>query len=95
MANQLANQLATQESKILDTLLSGKVPLTITGYLGTNLNLISEVLVPAPALAPTPPGPLPELAPISQPTAPPILTSLTKLFTVKDIWWEWKEGVAG
>ena len=85
MANQLANQLATQESKILDTLLSGKVPLTITGYLGTNPNLISKALVLTPALTPIPPGPLPKPAPTSQPTAPPILISLTKLFTVKDI----------
>ena len=85
MANQLANQLATQESKILDTLLSSKVPLTITGYLGTNPNLISKAPAPAPALAPTPPGPLPKPAPTNQPTAPPILTNLTKLFTVKDI----------
>ena len=78
MANQLANQLAAQEGKILDTLLSGKVPLTITGYLG------ALAPAPAPILAPIPPESASEPAPTNQSTDPPIVTSLAKLFTVKD-----------
>ena len=89
MANQLANQLAAQEGKILDTLLSGKVPLTITGYLG------ALAPAPAPILAPIPPESASEPAPTNQSTDPPIVTSLAKLFTVEDAWREWKEGFAG
>lgn len=72
-------------------MLSGKIPLTITGYLGAGPSLVLGVPAapaPAPALAP-------ELALVSQPAAPPIVTSLAKVFTVEDVWREWKEGLAG
>lgn len=84
LASQLTSQFASQEAKLLDTLLSGKIPLTITGHLAAG-----------PSLEPGAPAPAPALAPVSQPTAPPIVASLAKVFTVEDVWREWKEGLAG
>jgi len=99
-SQQIASQLANQENKLLEALLSGKIPITITstGYLGANPNLVLGVPTPAPAPAPTPtptPAPLPEPAATSNLTAPPVISSLRKVFTVEDVWREWKEGFGG
>jgi Transcriptional activator of glycolytic enzymes len=94
LISQLSSQLASQ-TKLLETLLSGKIP--ITGYLGGNPSLVLGMPGPAPAPAPAPatgPAPAPATA-TQQPVAPPIVTSLSKLYTVKDVWREWKEGIAG
>jgi hypothetical protein len=83
LAGQLASQLASQESKFLDTLLSGKIPITITGYLGAGPSLVLGVPAAAPAAAPAVAA---ALTPVSQPAAPPIITSLAKVYTVEDAW---------
>ena len=88
LTSQLTSQLASQESKILDTLLSGKVPVTITGYLGA----------PGPGAPGQPglaPGPAPVLEPEPTGETPPIVARLAKIFTVEDAWREWKEGLGG
>ena len=41
------------------------------------------------------PAPLPEPAKAIDPTAPPTINSLAKVFTVADVWREWKEGHGG
>jgi hypothetical protein len=93
-SQQLAGQLASLEAKLasheakLNTLLSGKIPVTVTGYLGAGPGL--ELGAGAPALVPAPAP-----APASQPTGPPIVASLAKVLTVEDVWREWKEGLGG
>ena len=77
---ELAGQVGQLTSQ-LDALLSGKTPITITGYLGGGL-------LPGPL-----PGPLPAPVPVGE--VPPIVTSLAKVFTVRDAWREWKEGLGG
>jgi len=79
----------------LDTLLQGRVPMTLTGYFGA-------LSVPAPALVSTAaPGPLTMTSlPFTAPSAASepgllIFTALVKAFMVKDVWREWKEGFAG
>lgn len=94
LANQLASQLARQEGKLLDTLLSGKIPLTITGYLGASPNLVLGVPAPVPTPASLP-EPEPEPVKASDLAVPPAITSLTKVFTVAEVWREWKEGLGG
>ncbi|RDW92417.1 hypothetical protein BP5796_01811 [Coleophoma crateriformis] len=61
-----------------------------TGYFG-----VGPVPAPAPGLAPkSAPGPVP--VPVPEPVhGPPVFTALAKAFTVKDVWREWKEGIAG
>src|SRR4029434_8746077 len=85
---QLAGQVGQLTSQ-LDALLSGKAPITITGYLGGG-PLPAPSPAPAPAAAPTP---APAPAPVGE--VPPIVTSLAKVFTVEDAWREWKEGLGG
>ncbi|RKL10290.1 hypothetical protein BFJ70_g16524 [Fusarium oxysporum] len=77
----------------LDALLQGKVPITFTGHFraGPAVSL-------APSTAPTlnfDTAPAPALAP--EPLAPdmPVVTALAKVFTVRDVWKEWEEGIAG
>ncbi|KAL9567375.1 hypothetical protein ACKAV7_008450 [Fusarium commune] len=63
----------------LDALLQGKVPVTFTGHFRAG---------PAVSLAP---------APAPEPPVPgmPIVAALAKVFTVRDVWKEWEEGIAG
>ncbi|KAJ9413543.1 transcriptional activator of glycolytic enzymes-domain-containing protein [Fusarium oxysporum] len=63
----------------LDALLQGKVPVTFTGHFGAG---------PAVSLAP---------APAPEPPVPgmPVVAALAKVFTVRDVWKEWEEGIAG
>ncbi|KAG6990365.1 High-osmolarity-induced transcription protein 1 [Fusarium oxysporum f. sp. conglutinans] len=63
----------------LDSLLQGKVPITFTGHFGAG---------PAVSLAP---------APAPEPPVPgmPVVAALAKVFTVRDVWKEWEEGIAG
>ncbi|KAF6527764.1 hypothetical protein HZS61_008066 [Fusarium oxysporum f. sp. conglutinans] len=79
----------------LDALLQGKVPVTFTGHFGAG---------PAVALAPAPaPSTAPTLnfntapAPAPEPPVPgmPVVAALAKVFTVRDVWKEWEEGIAG
>ncbi|KAG6989224.1 High-osmolarity-induced transcription protein 1 [Fusarium oxysporum f. sp. conglutinans] len=83
----------------LDALLQGKVPITFTGHFGAGR---AVSLGPVPSTAPTlnfntapAPAPAPALAP--EPLAPdmPVVTALAKVFTVRDVWKEWEEGIAG
>jgi hypothetical protein len=106
-SQRLANRLESQlESKVqalqdqvrglrgcLDAILQGQVPIkTVTYYCGAG---------PAPAPAPMP---VPIGAPLAQgpsaapePPVPgmPVVTALAKAFTVRDVWREWTEGIAG
>ncbi|KAF5988483.1 high-osmolarity-induced transcription protein 1 [Fusarium bulbicola] len=63
----------------LDALLQGKVPVTFTGHFEAG---------PAVSLAP---------APAPEPPVPgmPVVAALAKVFTVRDVWKEWEEGIAG
>ncbi|RKK12793.1 hypothetical protein BFJ65_g12053 [Fusarium oxysporum f. sp. cepae] len=77
----------------LDALLQGKVPVTFTGHFGARP---AVSLAPAPSTAPTlnfntAPAPAPE------PPVPgmPVVAALAKVFTVRDVWKEWEEGIAG
>lgn len=88
LASQILGQLAIQ-NQLLDKLLHHKVPLAIISLLPDNIS-IAELLTPA------------SRPPASQPPAsqqgslgPPIVTSLARLYTVEDVWREWKEGLAG
>ncbi|RKK08421.1 hypothetical protein BFJ66_g16708 [Fusarium oxysporum f. sp. cepae] len=78
-----------------DALLQSKVPITFTGHFGPG-----PAVSLAPSIAPTlnfntAPAPAPALAP--EPLAPdmPVVTALAKVFTVRDVWKEWEEGIAG
>ncbi|RKK06602.1 hypothetical protein BFJ65_g18500 [Fusarium oxysporum f. sp. cepae] len=75
----------------LDSLLQGKVPVTFTGHFGAG-----PAVSLAPSTAPTlnfntAPAPAPE------PPVPgmPVVAALAKVFTVRDVWKEWEEGIAG
>ncbi|TVY62593.1 High-osmolarity-induced transcription protein 1 [Fusarium oxysporum f. sp. cubense] len=75
----------------LDALLQGKVPVTFTGHFGAG-----PAVSLAPSTAPTlnfntAPAPAPE------PPVPgmPVVAALAKVFTVRDVWKEWEEGIAG
>ncbi|KNB16618.1 hypothetical protein FOXG_14439 [Fusarium oxysporum f. sp. lycopersici 4287] len=80
----------------LDALLQGKVHVTFTGHFRAG---------PAVSLAPAPPSTAPTLnfntapapAPAPEPPVPgmPVVAALAKVFTVRDVWKEWKEGIAG
>ncbi|KAK7592307.1 hypothetical protein V3481_006928 [Fusarium oxysporum f. sp. vasinfectum] len=79
----------------LDSLLQGKVPITFTGHFGAG-PAVSLAPAPAPSAAPTlnfntAPAPAPE------PPVPgmPVVAALAKVFTVRDVWKEWEEGIAG
>ncbi|KAH7472031.1 hypothetical protein FOMA001_g13641 [Fusarium oxysporum f. sp. matthiolae] len=79
----------------LDALLQGKVPVTFTGHFGAG-PAVSLAPAPAPSTAPTlnfntAPAPAPE------PPVPgmPVVAALAKVFTVRDVWKEWEEGIAG
>jgi hypothetical protein len=79
----------------LNALLQGQVPVTFTGYFGT-----PHGPVPAPAPVPVPaPVPTSVGAAILAPSTPepglPVFAALAKAYTVKDVWKEWKEGLAG
>jgi hypothetical protein len=81
----------------LDALLQGKVPITFTGHFGTGPAVSLE---PVPSTVPTlnfntAPAPAPALAP--EPLEPDMLVVavLAKVFTVRDVWKEWVEGIAG
>ncbi len=87
----------------LDALLHGQVPITtvtsVTSYFGT------EPPGASTAPAPAPPAPVPALAPaLATPMrapaspaepGPPVSTGLARVYTVKDAWREWQEGLAG
>ncbi|KAL9561188.1 hypothetical protein ACKAV7_014543 [Fusarium commune] len=79
----------------LDALLQGKVPITFTSHFGAG-PAVSLAPAPAPSTAPTlnfntAPAPAPE------PPVPgmPVVAALAKVFTVRDVWKEWEEGIAG
>ncbi len=85
----------------LDTVLQGQVPLkTVTYYYGAGP--AAPVVPTAGPRAPTPtPAARAPLAP-SASTVPaaltpsmPVVTALARAFTVRDVWREWKEGIAG
>ncbi|KAH7461576.1 hypothetical protein FOMA001_g19032 [Fusarium oxysporum f. sp. matthiolae] len=79
----------------LDALLQGKVPATFTGHFGAG-PAVSLAPAPAPSTAPAlnfnmAPAPAPE------PPVPdmPVVAAMAKVFTVRDVWKEWEEGIAG
>jgi hypothetical protein len=81
----------------LDALLRGQIPVTFTGYLGAGPAGLTEQGI-APIATPAP-VPAPALAPAAAATATgqslPVFAALARAFTVKDVWREWKEGLAG
>ncbi|KAJ4072400.1 hypothetical protein NW761_014973 [Fusarium oxysporum] len=77
----------------LDALLQSKVPVTFTGHFGAGP---AVSLAPAPLTAPTlnfNTAPAPALEPLVP--GMPIVAALAKVFTVRDVWKEWEEGIAG
>lgn len=99
--------LAIQGS--LNALLQGQIPITfpgLVGYIGGapgpgSIPMPVPVLTAAaaagiaPSLGTAPAAAsVPTPTPISEP-GPPVVTALPKVFTVRDVWREWKEGVAG
>jgi hypothetical protein len=94
----LEGQLRSLQSS-LDALLYGEVPITttvtsVTSYFGTGLPG-----PPGPGLAPPVPTPVaiasvPPPDPFIEPGLPAII-ALARVYTVKDAWREWQEGLAG
>jgi hypothetical protein len=81
----------------LDALLRGQIPVTFTGYLsagptGLAKQGIALIAILAPVLAP---ALAPAAAAIAIRQSLPVFTALARAFIVKDIWQEWKEGLAG
>jgi hypothetical protein len=78
----------------LTALLQGQVPITFTGYFG--MPGAAPVAAPGPPAVPAaaPVLNIPTLAPAPSPSVP-VYTALAKAYTVKDVWREWKEGLAG
>jgi Centromere DNA-binding protein complex CBF3 subunit, domain 2/Transcriptional activator of glycolytic enzymes len=78
----------------LDALLQGQVPITTvtsvtTSYFGTGPPGPTTTAAPAPA---------PALATPShnvEPAGLPVTTALARVYTVRDVWREWQEGLAG
>ena len=95
-SQRLAGRLESKLQGIqgsLDALLQGRVPITFTGYFGAGPAAPALVPPSAPLLAHSP-GAAPEPA-ASLALGPPAVTALAKAFTVRDVWREWKEGIAG
>jgi len=95
LEGRLEGQLRSLQSS-LDALLHGEVPVTttvtsVTSYFGTG--------PPGPGLAPPIPTPvtiasIPPPDPFIEPGLLAI-TALARVYTVKDAWREWQEGLAG
>jgi hypothetical protein len=88
----------------LDALLRGQIPVTFTGYFGAGpavpaTGLIGQGTAPVAAPIATLAAISPALAPPGAATAIgqslPVFTALARAFTVKEVWREWKEGLAG
>jgi hypothetical protein len=108
LANRLETKLQSLQGS-LDALLHGQIPITFTGYFGTGPTGQGAVQAPIapPAIGPGMPittpaapvaiGPSMPVAAPSTATEPsqPVFTALVRAYTVKDVWREWKEGVAG
>jgi hypothetical protein len=94
---------SVQES--LDALIQGRLPIAVTGYFRPLPPLEGQLNHPAHPRASGAPGglgasgasgSLAAPAPAVRPEpSPPVFTALTKAYTVKDVWRDWKEGVAG
>ena len=56
------------------------------------LRVLTPIPIPTPTLTP---APLLKPAAVSNLTALPVISNLRKVFTVKDVWREWKEGFRG
>jgi centromere DNA-binding complex CBF3 subunit-like protein/transcriptional activator of glycolytic enzymes GCR1 len=85
---RLANQLQAQIQGVqgsLNALLQGKVPITFTGYFGAK---------PAEEAVPLPPQTGLAVQAVQAPDVP-IAIALAQVFTVQDVWKEWKEGLSG
>jgi hypothetical protein len=94
--NQLAYRLEGIQSS-LDCLLQGQVPVTFTGYFGMlqrSLPTPGDAAVALPTLTPVPAYDAAALSTAPLP-GPPVYTALAKVYTVKDVWREWREGLAG
>ncbi|KAK4217014.1 hypothetical protein QBC37DRAFT_415804 [Rhypophila decipiens] len=97
LASELASQLARQQQQ-LDRLFSTQI--IMTGYLGGGIAPSATGLAPEPtpclhnlpAQLATAPPPAEELAAAS---GIPIVSCFPKVYTVADVWHEWKKGVAG
>jgi hypothetical protein len=83
----------------LDALIQGQIPITFTGYFGTGLAPVpATAMAPVPVPAPVAPlltGPSLPVPPLAITPGPPTFTALARAFTVKDVWREWREGLAG
>lgn len=98
LASRLEDRIeALQRS--LDALLQGQVPIIFTGCFGAPQG---PAATPVTSIAPTAPTALLSTVPGSStvpgPTpkpGPPVYTALAKAYTVRDVWREWKDGLAG
>lgn len=75
----------------LDDLLQGRIPINLTGH-------FMPTQAPAPVEGSEGAAPLPVPTPVPAPVPKPdlpLFTALAKVFTVEDVWREWKEGSAG
>ena len=93
LASELASQLAIQQQQ-LDRLFNSKI--IMTGNLGSAIatpavaTAIGLALEPAPTSAP-----LPQEEAVAPASGIPIVSCFPKVYTVVDMWYEWKEGMAG
>lgn len=98
LSSELASQLARQQEQ-LDRLLNTKI--VMTGYLGSGIVVPATGLAPEPTSWPQNPlawpatAPSPTADPIAAASGIPIVSCLPKVFTVADVWREWKTGMAG
>jgi hypothetical protein len=100
-SNRLANRLEARLDSLqgsLNALLQGQVPATFTGYFGAPQAAPVSIPPPLPvaiaasvAIAGSPAG----MAAAPALPGPPLYTALAKAYTVRDVWREWKEGLAG
>jgi hypothetical protein len=98
LEGRLEGQLRSLQSS-LDALLHGEVPVTTTVTSVTSYFSTGPPGPPGPGLAPPIPTPVatasaPPPDPFIEPGLPAI-TALARVYTVKDAWREWQEGLAG
>ena len=91
LASRLESKLQGVQDSV-DALLQGRVPITFTGYFGagpvapvTPVGLpVGQGLIATPAPMAMSPG-----------VGLPVIAALARAFTVKDVWREWQEKLAG
>jgi hypothetical protein len=107
LANRLESRLQGIQDSI-DALFQGRMPVTFTGYFGAGPGPAAPAAPAASARVgqdAMPPVPVPAHIALSPrasvsrgpdaDSSMPVLATLARAFTVKDVWREWQEGLAG